>query len=73
MESLTVDDRSSADISISEENDVNNRNSIIALVGGIFFGALAFFLLYQQASEIEKKATPVQILAASEYIPAGVF
>ena len=50
-----------------------NRNSIIALITGVLFGALAFYLLYQQASEIEKKATPVDVLIASAYIPAGVF
>lgn len=48
-----------------------NRNSIIALVAGILFGGVAFYLLYQQASEIEKRATPVQVLVASAYIPAG--
>ncbi len=52
---------------------MNNRNSIIALVIGVLFGSLAFFLLYQQASEVEKKTTPVQILVATQYIPAGVF
>ncbi len=52
---------------------MNNRNSIIALIVGVFCGALAFFLLYQTASEIEKKATPVQVLVASDYIPVGVF
>lgn len=50
-----------------------NRNSIIALSIGVLFGGLAFFLLYQQASEIEKKATPVQVLVAAAYIPAGAF
>lgn len=52
---------------------MNNRNTIIALAVGIIFGILAFYLLYQQASEIEKKTTPVQVLVASDYIPAGVF
>jgi pilus assembly protein CpaB len=52
---------------------MNNRNSAIALIIGILFGVLAFFLLYQNASEVEKKATPVEILVASDYIPANVF
>jgi pilus assembly protein CpaB len=52
---------------------MNNRNSIIALVIGILSGGLAFFLLYQNTSEIEKKTTPVQVLVASDYIPAGAF
>jgi len=50
-----------------------NRNSVIALVVGVLFGVLAFYLLYQQAAEMEKKATPVQVLVASGYIPAGVY
>lgn len=50
-----------------------NRNSNIALVIGLISGGLAFFLLYQKASEIEKKATPVDVMVASNYIPAGVF
>jgi pilus assembly protein CpaB len=50
-----------------------SKNSMIALVAGILFGVLAFMLLYEQTSEIEKKTTPVQILIASQYIPAGAF
>ena len=50
-----------------------NRNSNISLAIGLIFGGLAFFLLYQNASEIEKKTTPVEVLVASDYIPAGVF
>ncbi len=52
---------------------MKNRNSAIALATGILAGGLAFYLLYQNASEVEKKATPVQVLVASDYIPAGVF
>jgi pilus assembly protein CpaB len=52
---------------------MKNRNSTIALIAGVLFGGLAFFLLYRNASEIEAKATPVQILIAADYIPAGVF
>jgi pilus assembly protein CpaB len=52
---------------------MKNRNSTIALLAGVSFGVLAFFLLYRNASEIEAKATPVQILVAADYIPAGVF
>ena len=52
---------------------MRNRNSIIALVVGVLAGGLAFYLLYQNASEIDQKATPVQVLVASDYIPAGVF
>lgn len=46
---------------------------MVALAAGVLFAGLAFYLLYQQASEIEKKATPVQVLFASGYIPAGSF
>ncbi len=52
---------------------MNNRKSVIALVIGILSGGLAFYILYQNASEIDQKATPVQVLVASDYIPAGVF
>ena len=52
---------------------MNNRNSLIALVLGVLFGILAFFILYQNASEIEKKATPVAVLVATDYLPAGTF
>src|SRR5260221_3087521 len=50
---------------------MNNRNSFIALVVGVLFGALAFLLLYQKASEIQQKTTPIEILVASRYISAG--
>ena len=50
---------------------MNNRNSLLALAAGILFGGLAFFLLYQKASEIEQKTTPVEILVASHYISPG--
>ncbi len=50
---------------------MNRRNAVIALSAGIFFGVLAFILLYQKASEVEKKSTPVQVLVASVFIPAG--
>ncbi len=52
---------------------MNNRNSLIALVIGVLFGGLAFFILYQNAAELEKKTTPVEVLVAVDYIPAGVF
>jgi len=52
---------------------MNNRNSIIALAAGLLFGGLAFYLLHEKASEMEQKATPVQVLVASQYIPAGSF
>jgi len=42
-----------------------------ALAAGIGFGVLAFILLYQKASEIEKRSTPVPILVAARYIPPG--
>jgi len=50
---------------------MNNRNSILAVVAGILFGGLAFFLLYQKTYEIEQKTTPVGILVASHYISSG--
>src|SRR5579862_1556197 len=52
---------------------MNNRNSLIALIIGLLFGGLAFFILFQNAAEVEKKATPVEVLVATDYIPAGVF
>jgi pilus assembly protein CpaB len=50
-----------------------NRKSIIALAVGILSGLLAFYLLYSTASDIEKKSTPVQVLVATDYIPAGTY
>jgi pilus assembly protein CpaB len=47
---------------------MNNRNSLFALAAGILFGGLAFLFLYQKASEIEQKTTPIEILVASHYI-----
>jgi pilus assembly protein CpaB len=50
---------------------MNQRASVIALVVGIAAGLLSFFLLFQKTSEIDKKTTPVEVLIASRYIPAG--
>lgn len=50
---------------------MNKRNTIIALSVGFLFGTLAFYLLYEKASEMEQKTTPVEILVASDYIPPG--
>jgi pilus assembly protein CpaB len=52
---------------------MKNRNAIVALIAGIFFGLLAFYLLYQKSAEIERKSTPVEILVSRDYIPAGSF
>jgi len=52
---------------------MKNRNLIISLCLGLASAGLAFYLLYRSTSEIEKKVTPVQVLVASKYIPAGVF
>lgn len=52
---------------------MNKRNSIIALTVGLLAAGLSFYILYQNASEIDQKATPVQVLVASDYIPAGAF
>ena len=52
---------------------MKNRNSAIALIVGILFGGVAFYLLYQKAVEVEQKSTPVQVLMAIRYIPAGSF
>lgn len=48
-----------------------NKRSVIAMTVGILSGLLAFYLLYSTASEIEKRSTPVQVLVATDYIPAG--
>lgn len=50
---------------------MKNPNSIIALAAGLISGGMAFFLLYQQTSEIEKKTTPIQVLVAARYIAPG--
>ena len=50
---------------------MKNRHQFIALIAGIAFGGLAFYLLYQKASELEQRTTPIQVLVASQYIPAG--
>jgi pilus assembly protein CpaB len=52
---------------------MNNRNSLAALLAGLLVGGAAFYLLYQKASEMNKKTTPVGILVASHYIPGGSF
>jgi pilus assembly protein CpaB len=50
---------------------VKNKTSLIALIVGLAAGLLAFFLLFQKTSEIDKKTTPIEVLTASRYIPAG--
>ena len=50
---------------------MNQRASIIALIIGLLAGLLSFFLLFQKTSEIDKKTTPIEILMAARYIPAG--
>ncbi len=50
---------------------MKNRSTLIALCVGLLSGLLAFFLLFQKASEIDKRTTPINILVASRYIPAG--
>jgi pilus assembly protein CpaB len=50
-----------------------NRNNLIAVAVGLLCGATAFYFLYQKASEIEQKTTPVQILVAGRYIPPGSY
>ena len=50
-----------------------NKKSIIAITTGVLSGLLAFYLLYSAASEIEKRSTPVQVLVATDYIPAGTY
>lgn len=52
---------------------MKNRNSLLALAAGISCGGLAFFLLYQKAAELGQKSTPIAVLTASRYIPAGSF
>jgi pilus assembly protein CpaB len=46
------------------------RPSVWALSAGLIFAAIAFYLLYQKASEIERRSTPVEILVAKRYLPA---
>ncbi len=46
------------------------RPGVWALSAGLCFAALSFFLLYQKASEIERRSTPVQVLVSNRYIPA---
>ncbi len=50
---------------------MDRRNSMLALGIGLGTGALAFFLLFQKASEVASGTTPMEILVASRYIPAG--
>ena len=50
---------------------MKNQNSLIALAVGLVSGGLAFYLLYQKASEIEQKTTPVSVLVAARFIPPG--
>ncbi|HVZ80574.1 MAG TPA: Flp pilus assembly protein CpaB [bacterium] len=50
-----------------------NQRSAIALAVGLLSGLIAFYLLYSSASEIEKRSTPVQVLMATDYIPAGTY
>jgi pilus assembly protein CpaB len=50
---------------------MNQRASIVALIIGLLAGLLSFFLLFQKTSEIDKKTTPIEVLIASRYIPAG--
>jgi len=52
---------------------MNRRNTLIALGVGVLCGGLAFLFLYQEAGEITKKATPVEVLFASRFIPARSF
>lgn len=51
---------------------MTQRPAAWALGVGAAMGALAFILLYQQASEIQRKSTPIPVLVAKRYIPAGV-
>ncbi len=50
---------------------MKNKPALIALIVGLAAGLLAFFLLFQKTSEIDKKTTPIEILVAARYIPAG--
>jgi pilus assembly protein CpaB len=52
---------------------MNPKKSVFALIAGLLFGALSFFLLYQKAQEIEQKTTPTEILFSNCYIPAGSY
>jgi pilus assembly protein CpaB len=48
---------------------MKNKNGIIALIIGVIFGLLSFWLLFLKLSSIEAQSTPVEILAAKTYIP----
>jgi pilus assembly protein CpaB len=50
---------------------MNKHTSTIALIIGLSAGCICFFLLFQKASEIDKKTTPVEVLVAARYIPPG--
>jgi pilus assembly protein CpaB len=52
---------------------MDNRRSLGALGAGIATATLSFALLHQRALEIEKKTSPVLVLTATRFIPAGVF
>jgi pilus assembly protein CpaB len=48
---------------------MQSRNTLWALAAGLAFGGLAFILLYQKASEIERRSTPQDVLVAAKFIP----
>jgi pilus assembly protein CpaB len=50
---------------------MNQRPTGWALAIGVACGGLAFFLLYQKSSEIQKRSTPVPVLMAVRYIAPG--
>ena len=52
---------------------MNRKNFILSLGAAVLCGAAAFLLLYQKAAEVEARSTPVSILVAARYIPAGSF
>jgi pilus assembly protein CpaB len=49
---------------------MKNKNALVALIIGVVFGLLSFFLLYQKLSSLASQSTPVEILVGKTYIPS---
>jgi len=48
---------------------MQSRKTLWALAAGLAFVGLSFILLYQKASEIERRSTPQDVLVAAKFIP----
>ncbi len=49
------------------------KKTMIPLGSGILLGLFAFIFLFQKASEMDKKTTPVHVLVAKSYVATGHF